>query len=72
MAIAGSGGWIPSNRVKLHNGEIVFTAMTQNKPKEICNGDVPDVVRRLLAGELVTVDIRHEFMSKLREALDND
>lgn len=65
MAIAGSGGWRPSNLARLHNGHIEFIAITQNKPPELI---VPlaEAVDRLLAGELVTVDVRWPYMSVLR------
>ena len=72
MAIAGSGGWIPSNRIRLQNGEIVFTAMTQNKPKGVLVNDVDEAARLLRAGEAVTVDVRDGFMSQLREALEDE
>lgn len=66
MAIAGSGGWIPSNQVKLVDGHFWFCGITQNKPRDICNDDPADVARRLLAGETVTMDVRHEFTAQVR------
>lgn len=66
MAIAGAGGWKPSNLARLRNGQIEFIAITQNKPPELI---VPleEASARLLAGELVTVDVRWGYMSALRE-----
>lgn len=69
MAIAGAGGWIPSNRLKLVDGELRFTTITQNKPKEVLCQDADEAVRRLMAGETVTMDVRHEFLSQVREVL---
>lgn len=68
MAIAGAGGWIPSNWAALHNGSIVFLAITQNKPPDLVP-TVEDAATALLAGERVTVDVRWAYMSKLRELL---
>lgn len=70
MAIAGAGGWIPSNQIRLVAGELRFTTITQNKPKEVLEQDAGAAARRLLAGETVTMDVRHEFMSQVREALN--
>lgn len=70
MAIAGAGGWIPSNRVRLEDGRLVFCAMTQNKPASVLVMDVDEAARRLLAGETITMDIREGFTSQLKEKLD--
>lgn len=69
MAIAGAGGWKPSNLARLRNGQIEFIAITQNKPPELI---VPleEASARLLAGELVTVDVRWGYMSALREKVE--
>lgn len=69
MAISGAGGWIPSNRVKLQDGDLFFTAMTQNKPKDVLCQDANEAARRLLAGEVVTMDIRYEFTTAVKEAM---
>lgn len=69
MAISGSGGWIPSNQVRLVDGHFWFCGITQNKPKSICNNDADDVVRRLLAGETVTIDVRETFTRQVRKKL---
>ncbi len=72
MAIAGNNTWIPSNQAKLIDGQVqIIGSITQNKPRTIVCRDVEEAVRRLQAGEIVIVDVRHEFMSKLREALGN-
>lgn len=65
MAIAGAGGWTPSNLAKLRNGRIELIAITQNKPPELVP-PVTDAAAALLAGELVTVDVRWAYMSTLR------
>lgn len=70
MAIAGNNTWIPSNRAKLIDGQVeIIGGITQNKPRDIVCRDVEEAVRRLQAGEVVIVDVRHEFMSQLRKAL---
>lgn len=69
MAIAGSGGWVPSNWARLRNGRLEFVAITQNKPKELI---VPldEAVDRLQRGEVVTVDARWAYQQALRERLN--
>lgn len=68
MAIAGSGGWKPSNIAVLKQGRIELVAITQNKPPELIT-PLEEAVERLLAGELVTVDVRWPYMSVLREMI---
>ena len=68
MAVAGSGGWIPSNLAILRNGRVEFVTITQNKPRELVT-DVTDAAERLRRGEYVTVDVRYPYMSELRELL---
>ena len=70
MAVAGQGGWVPSNSVALRNGEIHFLYITQNKPKSITNQDVRDTANRLLAGEAVTIDVRFPFTTQLRGEIE--
>ena len=69
MAISGSGGWIPSNRVRLINGRLVFLEITQNKPSTVLVRDPEEVARRLLAGEAVMIDIRYSFQEQVFEHL---
>ena len=69
MAISGSGGWIPSNRVRLVGGRLVFLEITQNKPSTVLVRDPEEVVRRLLAGEDVMMDIRYPFQKQVFECL---
>ncbi|MBX3050833.1 MAG: hypothetical protein KF753_05125 [Caldilineaceae bacterium] len=71
MAIAGNNTWIPSNQIKLVDGELRFTTITQNKPRNVLERNVSEAARRLLAGETVTMEVRHEFMSQVREVLQN-
>lgn len=66
MAIGGAGGWVPSNVAVLKDGHIVFVAITQNKPKSVVEKDPARAAKLLLAGELVTVDMRHPYQSELR------
>ena len=68
MAVSGASGWIPSNQAKLKGGELVFLAITQNKPRWILPS-IEKAARLLIAGEAVTVDMRWEAMSKLRELI---
>ena len=69
MAIAGSGGWKPSNIAVLKKGRIEYIAITQNKPPELIT-PLEEAVERLLAGELVTVDVRWPYMSVLRAEVE--
>jgi hypothetical protein len=66
MAVAGAGGWTPSNGAKLRNGRIEFTAITQNKPPDLVDS-LEIASSKLLAGQVATVDVRFEYMSKLRQ-----
>lgn len=66
MAIAGSGGWIPSNQIRLRDGQLQFCSITQNKPSSVCESDPATAARRLLAGETVTMDIRYPFVTQVR------
>lgn len=69
MAIAGSGGWTPSNLACLRNGKIHFVAITQNKPPDL----IPDVevaAETLRTGGYVNVDVRWPYMSRLRQVLE--
>ena len=69
MAISGSGGWIPSNRVRLVDGKLVFLEITQNKPSTVLVRDPEEVARRLLAGEDVMIDIWYSFQKQVFECL---
>lgn len=69
MAVAGSGGWVPSNRVRLRAGRLVFLELTQNKPSTVLVRDPKEVARRLLAGESVMIDIRYSFQEQVFEYL---
>lgn len=64
MAIAGGG--IPCNTARLKDGVIVFITMTQNRPADQVV-ELEEAARRLLSGELVTVDARPPYMNPLRE-----
>ena len=69
MAVAGSGGWIPSNRVIARAGRLDFIGgYTQNKPRQVVD-DLPTALAKLLAGESAQIDVRHEFQSQLRAVL---
>lgn len=67
MAIAGGG--IPCNTARLKDGVIVFITMTQNRPADLVV-ELEEATRRLLAGELVTVDVRPPYMNPLRELVE--
>ena len=65
MAIAGSGGWVPSCRVEVINGQLVAKGMVNNKPAAVvysdtekhARGSLRDAFDRLALREAVTVDM---------------
>ena len=69
MAVSGSGGWVPSTWARWDGAQVQFMGITQNKPKDVIEPDPSVAAARLLAGERVTIDVRHGYMSELRQAL---
>lgn len=76
MAHAGSGGWIPSTQVLLHNGSIQVVGITQNAPRELVYtndadqnhaGDLLIAYLKLLAGQTVRVDVRVPNLALLHQ-----
>ena len=65
MAIAGSGGWVPSCTVIVREGGIVAHGIVNNKPPEViysdternARGSLADAVAMLRRGEPVFVDM---------------
>lgn len=65
MAIAGSGGWMPSCRVVVRGAGLVATGIVANKPPELCYSDtdknaygtLADGVVRLRRGEAIQCDM---------------
>lgn len=69
MAVAGSGGWIPSNRMAVRGGRLeVIGGYTQNKPKSVVD-DLENATALLLDGKSAQVDMRYPFQSELRQWL---
>lgn len=62
MAVSGAGGWIPSCGVYLYHAgglcEIRTLPLTQNKPKSCVELNLDAARRRILAGEIVQIDMR--------------
>lgn len=58
MTVAGEGGRIPSCGVYLYRGEVRTLPLTQNKPKSCVELDLAVACRRILAGEIVQIDMR--------------
>lgn len=57
-AVSGASGWIPSCGVYLRGGEVKLTPITQNKPKSCVELDLAVACQRILAGEIVQIDMR--------------
>lgn len=65
MAVAGSGGWVPSCRVVEKRGGLVATGIVSNKPANLCYSDtekgafgsLADAVVRLRRGEAIQCDM---------------
>lgn len=57
MAIAGSPG-IPSCGVYVRDNRILTLPYTQNKPEGVVEQDPEQAARRLVAGEIVQIDMR--------------
>lgn len=57
MAIAGSGGFVPSNGVYIRNRRLRFLPITQNKPKNVLAFDMAVVADRLAENPDLSVQI---------------
>jgi hypothetical protein len=57
MAVAGSGGWIPSALYALRRGELVQITIAQNAPSYLV-ADAPTAAERLRQGEITRIDVR--------------
>lgn len=65
MAIAGTGGWVPSCRVVVRDGGVVATGIVQNKPPELvfsdenrrAYGSLADGIERLALRQPIQVDM---------------
>lgn len=75
MAIAGSGGWIPSCRVVKRGGGLVATGIVQNKPANLifsdeakdAYGTLSEALVRLQGGQPIQVDMRNGQYLRLLE-----
>ena len=69
MAVSGSGGWIPSTRVRIRNAELISAEYTQNVPREIVETDINAAAAQLRAhpADLLRVDAKTIY--KLKELL---
>lgn len=73
MAVAGSGGWVPSCRVVVREGALVATGHVTNKPAEIVYSDeekraygtLADACDRLARKEPIQVDMTNGQFIKL-------
>jgi len=70
MAVSGAGGWIPSCGVYLRGGEVKLTPITQNKPKSCVELDLAVACARILAGEIVQIDMRGSNYVTLKRLLE--
>jgi hypothetical protein len=70
MAVSGSGGWIPSCGVYLWRGEVRLTPITQNKPRSVVETDIDRAARRIIAGEIVQVDMRGGLYGAVRARVE--
>lgn len=69
MAVSGSGGWVPSNKVRMWEGRLKWVGgYTQNKPKYLIPSP-EEAARRLLRGEAVTIDVRRPYQKELEDIL---
>lgn len=75
MAIAGSGGWVPSCRVAVENGQLIARGNVSNKPPEVvysdgergARGSLADAIERLSRKEPITVDMTNGQFLRLVE-----
>lgn len=73
MAIAGTGGWVPSCRVIARGGTLVATGHVTNKPPELIYSDeerraagtLRDALPKLRRGEAVQCDMTNGQFLKL-------
>ena len=67
MAIAGSGGWIPSCRVIKRNGGLVATGIVQNKPANLIFSDLAKDAAGTLGEGLVVLRSGRPVQVDLRD-----
>ncbi len=79
MAIAGSGGWVPSCTIIVRNGGLVAQGHVTNKPPNVvysasergARGSLGDAVAVLRTGESVQLDMSGGQFLKLSEMWRN-
>lgn len=66
MAVAGSGGWIPSTEVCIKNGELLQPGYTQNTPRDVVQIDMSLAAAQLRRNptELIRVDAKKVYLLK--------
>lgn len=70
MAIAGSGGWIPSSGLVIRAGKLLPVGYTQNKPRNIVLPlDEAAEALRSNPRAIVQIDVRDGGIWQLRKAL---
>lgn len=87
MAIAGSGGWVPSCRVVAHfdrksgrRTDLTTTGIVQNKPAELvfsdehprAAGTLAEAIVRLRRGEAIQCDMCNGQYLRLRELWESE
>lgn len=70
MAVSGAGGWIPSCGVYLRGGEVRMQSIMQNKPRTAVELDLAVACARILAGEIVQIDMRGSNYVTLKRLLE--
>lgn len=70
MAVAGAGGWIPSNFVYLNcENRLTMGGITQNKPPECI--DPPNVAAWIVAlGGIAHIDVRRGGFVKVNDIVE--
>ncbi|GIV81710.1 MAG: hypothetical protein KatS3mg051_1064 [Anaerolineae bacterium] len=69
MAIAGSGGWVPSRLVYMRNGRLLCLGYQHNVPREaVC--DYSQAAELLRAGEAVRVEVANWTIPRLMQELE--
>ncbi|GIV81821.1 MAG: hypothetical protein KatS3mg051_1175 [Anaerolineae bacterium] len=70
MAIAGSGGWVPSRLVYMRNGRLLCLGYQHNVPREAVR-DYDQAVELLRAGQAVRVEVAGWMIPRLAQELEH-
>ena len=71
MAVSGSGGWVPSTLVCIHNNRLEQVGYTHNVPKTSVQMDMSVAADALRANPSATIRVDAKSVYRLVEYLNN-